>query len=67
MDLSASTIFAGFVFSTIGGSVWMYGKKRTEMRSMLLGGALFGLPFLLDGIPLWCAGVALTGLVFWPR
>lgn len=65
-ELNPSTLFAGLIFSTVGGSVWMYGKRRSDMRPMLLGAALIGVPFLLDGLPLWCAGTVLTALVFWP-
>jgi hypothetical protein len=67
MTFDASTLFAGLVFSTIGGSVWMYGKRQKSMRPMLLGAALVGVPFLLDGLPLWLSGAALTALVFFPR
>ena len=65
-SLDASTLFAGVVFSAVGGSLWMYGKRRSDMRPMLLGAALVGVPFVLDGLGLWGAGIVLTALVFWP-
>ncbi len=65
-NISASTLIAGMLFSTVGVSVWMYGKKKADARPMLLGAALVGVPFVLDDVALWCAGVVLTVLVFWP-
>lgn len=67
MSFDASTLFAGLVFSTVGGSAWMYGKRQQSMRPMLLGAALIGVPFVLDGLGLWAAGAALSLLVFFPR
>lgn len=65
-SLDASTLFAGLVFSTVGGAAWVYGKRRAAIRPMVLGATLVGVPFLLDGVPLWCAGVVLSALVVWP-
>ena len=65
-DLDASTLFAGLVFSTLGGAAWVYGKKKQTARPMLVGAALVGVPFVLDGLPLGATGVALSVLVFWP-
>ena len=66
LDLSGSTLFAGLVFSTLGGVAWVYGKKTQTARPMVLGAALVGAPFVLDGISLWAIGAALTLFVFWP-
>lgn len=65
-SLDGSTLFAGLAFSALGGAAWVYGKKRQSARPMILGAALVGAPFALDGISLWALGAALTLLVFWP-
>lgn len=67
MSFDTSTLFAGLVFSTVGGSVWMYGKRQQSMRPMLLGAALIAVPFALDGLALWAVGAVLTLLVFFPK
>ncbi|MSP54268.1 MAG: hypothetical protein EXR69_01475 [Myxococcales bacterium] len=65
-DLDPYTLFAGLAFSAAGGAAWVYGKRTSKMRPMLLGAALVGVPFLLNGIALWCAGAVLCALVVWP-
>ncbi len=66
LDLSTSTLFAGLIFSTLGGVAWIYGKKTQAARPMMVGAALVGAPFVLDGVPLWGVGAVLTLLIFWP-
>lgn len=64
-DLDPSTLFAGLVFSTLGGAAWIYGKKKQVVKPMVVGAALVGVPFVLDGVALWATGIVLSVLVFW--
>lgn len=67
MDFDPASLFGGLVFSTVGFGAWRYGRKMDSARHMLLGVALFGLPWLLSGgWGLWAVGSALTVGLFWP-
>lgn len=65
MDMTS--LFAGLVFGTIGYACWRYGRNTQRARPMVMGLALMVYPWVVpDGVWLWVAGLALTGLVFWP-
>jgi len=42
-----------------------YGKKQQKPKAMLLGAALMGYPYLVDGaLALWLVGAGLTAALF---
>jgi len=66
MDFSFSTLMAGMIFSSVGFLAWRYGRQQQSARPMLLGAALFIVPFAMDGTALWVVGAILSILVWWP-
>lgn len=65
MNLSFSNIFSGLLFGSIGFSAFIYGKKRSEWRPMVLGAALMGFPYLVTHtVWQYVIGVALTAALF---
>ncbi|MBL8727576.1 MAG: hypothetical protein JNM25_04025 [Planctomycetes bacterium] len=56
MDISTSTIVAGFLVSTVGFSVFLYGKKQARLPQLVTGGLLLLLPFVLQDA-LWMSVV----------
>lgn len=61
MDFSAGALFASLVVSTIGGSLFLYGKKRHRMPQAAGGILLMVGPYFLPGA-FWILGfgVAVT-------
>jgi hypothetical protein len=49
MDISASTLFASMIVSTIGFSFFVYGKKQVRMPQLGAGVALMGFPYFVSG------------------
>jgi hypothetical protein len=63
--MSAATIFAGFIFGTIGFSAFLYGKKTMLFKPMLLGVVLMVYPyFISNNFALWSIGAVLTAALF---
>lgn len=63
-DLSLGTILTGFVVSTIGFSLLLYGKKQARVPQLVVGGLMMGSPLVVPD-PCWMAGcnaVLITGL-----
>jgi len=61
LDLSAGSLFAGMVVSTIGLGLFCYGKKASRLPQLLTGMALKGYPILVQSpTPMLAVG---TGLV----
>jgi hypothetical protein len=63
----AASLFAGFLFGTIGVAVFIYGKKQSSFKSMLIGGLLVAYPYFVQNtIALYVIGsVLLLALYFW--
>lgn len=59
MDLSAPALVAGLVFSTIGFSLFLYGKKQMRLPQLVGGLAMSVLPMVVPGA-LW---ITVTGLL----
>ena len=49
IEFSASSLFAGFLVSTVGFSVFLYGKKQARPPQLVAGLLLLVLPMALPG------------------
>ena len=54
MDTSTSTLVVGFVVSTIGFSLFLFGKKQARPPQLVAGLAMMALPFVVTDA-LWMA------------
>jgi len=74
---SSSSLFGGItlwgmlnaiIFSSIGFVAFMYGKKNSEYRPMLIGIALMVYPYFLRGtLMLYLVGIGLTAALYFFR
>jgi hypothetical protein len=66
-DFSAAKIFAWIIFGAVGFAVFMYGKKNSLLKPMIIGVALMVYPYFISGtFFLYTIGIALTAaLYFW--
>ena len=54
-------LFGAIVFGAIGMGFFVYGKRQSLVKPMVLGIALMGFPYLVsDTVPLFIVGTALT-------
>ena len=62
MDISIGALVAGFLVSTIGFSLLLYGKKQARIPQLIVGCLMLVAPFVVPGA-LWIsvAGVAAIG------
>jgi hypothetical protein len=61
-------LFGMIVFGAIGMAAFVYGKKSTLIKPMILGVALMVFPyFVSEGWPLYGIGVLLTAALFYPK
>ena len=62
---SLGGLIGGILFGSIGFIAFMYGKKNSEFRPLILGILLMGYPyFLKNTIGLYLVGIALTVALF---
>lgn len=59
MGLSVAVIVVGFLVSTIGFSLFLYGKKQARVPQLIVGVLLMALPFVLHNA-LWMAVASVT-------
>ena len=65
LNFSMANIMGGLFFGVIGVAAWMYGKKQSQMKPMIIGGLLMVYPyFISETISLWVVGFALTLFLF---
>lgn len=65
MDLSAGSLFASLLVSTVGLGLFLYGKKATRIPQLVVGLALMGFPYFVSGALAMCGiGAALVGALF---
>jgi len=63
-----AVLFAGLLFGAIGLAAFLYGKKQTKLKPMLLGLVLIGIPYAIDDARLlYAAGAALCVALYWFR
>ena len=68
MDLSFSNLVGGLLFSTIGFVAFSYGKKRSELKMMGLGGCLMVYTFFVpNALWTWLVGLGLTTALWFFR
>lgn len=61
----AAQLFAGLIFGGIGFVAFVYGKKQTQLKMMLLGVALMAYPyFVANPLLLWGIGLLLTSALW---
>ena len=61
IEISGANLFAGILFGGIGTAAFIYGKKISSFKKMIMGGLLFFYPFLIsDPLAMYAVGVALT-------
>lgn len=63
--MDTGTIFAGIIFGSIGVVAFLYGKKQSEWKPMVIGIALMAYPYFISNpILQWVIGVLLTLMLF---
>ncbi|MGH7197245.1 MAG: amino acid transport protein [Candidatus Omnitrophota bacterium] len=63
--MDTGTIFAGIIFGSIGVVAFIYGKKQSEWRPMVIGLALIAYPYFVShAILQWAIGAVLTLALF---
>jgi hypothetical protein len=67
-DISFSGLIAGFLFGVIGWWLFRDGKRRAEMRIVIIGLVLMIYPYFTSGPKAdWGIGIALCGLAYYLR
>ncbi len=65
MDFSFSAIFSGLVISSIGGGLFIYGKRAEKYLHLLVGLSMCVYPILISNLLiLWPLTVALIALLY---
>ncbi len=65
MDLSAETLFASLVISSVGMGLFLYGKKQLRTPQLIVGLALLAYPYFVTDAMVMCGiGAALLGGLF---
>ena len=67
MSLSPGSIFVSIVFSLVGFSAYLYGKRNAEPRPLIIGVILMIYSYFVPNP--WMSfgvGALLTGLIFYP-
>ena len=65
MNLSVSTIFAGILFGSIGLVAFIYGKKQSLWKPLVIGIVLMVYPYMISNtIALYAVGALLTAALF---
>ena len=63
--MNFANLIAGGIFSAIGLAAFIYGKKQSMIKPMLIGGALMVCPYLItDTTEVLAIGVLLTAALF---
>ena len=65
--MNASNLFAGLIFGSVGFVAFIYGKKQTLIKPMIIGIVLMGYTYFLTGtLVMYLVGIALcAALYFW--
>ena len=61
-NMSMAAIIVGFIVSTIGFSLFLYGRKQKRVPQLVLGVVLMALPFVAPS-PVWTACISAALLV----
>jgi len=67
-DLGVAQIAAYVIFGTIGLCAFIYGKKNSSLRPLMLGAALMAYPYFITGtLGLYLVGIILSALLYFWR
>jgi len=67
-DFGMAKIVAYTIFGAIGFVAFMYGKKNTFWKPMIIGAALMAYPYFLSGtLVVYLIGIALTAALYFLR
>ena len=67
-NFSPANLFAGLIFGSIGLGAFIYGKKTSYLRPMIIGVALMAYPYFFSGTLLICLiGLVLSATLFFWR
>ncbi len=65
--MNAANILASVIFGSIGFGAFIYGKKQSNFKALVIGVILMVYPyFVSNSIALFATGVVLTVLLFVP-
>ena len=65
--MNTHNILASVIFGSIGFAAFIYGKKQTNLKALVLGVILMVYPYFIQNpIALYATGVVLTLLLFVP-
>ena len=65
MSFTAANLFAQILFGAIGLAAFVYGKKQSSFKTMLLAVAIMGFPYVVSETwMLYAIGGVLTSLLF---
>lgn len=65
MDISTTHIFAAIIFGSIGFAAFIYGRKQSNLKALIIGVVLMVFPFFIqNSIALLVIGTALTLALF---
>ncbi|MEI6377427.1 MAG: hypothetical protein WCO97_09565 [bacterium] len=65
MSFTAANLFAQILFGAIGLGAFVYGKKQSSFKTMLLAVAIMGFPYVVSETwLLYTIGGVLTSLLF---
>lgn len=65
MSFTAANLFGQILFGAIGLAAFVYGKKQSSFKTMLLAVAIMGFPYVVSETwLLYTTGVLLTALLF---
>ena len=64
-SLQVPNLVAGILFGSIGFGAFIYGKKQSSLRAMMIGIGLMAYPyFVSNAVVLYALGIALTAALF---
>jgi len=65
--MSTATIFASVIFGSIGFAAFIYGKKQSNFKALVIGVILMVYPYFVQNpTALYAIGVVLTVVLFVP-
>lgn len=67
-DTTATTLFLGVLFSSIGLGFFIYGRKQRKVVPLLCGIVLMIVPYFVpDNLLLFCVGAVLVAIPYFIR
>ena len=65
-EFSAPNLLAGLLFGSIGFVGFIYGKRTSRLKAMVIGLLLMGYPYFVENtLALFGIGLAGTAALFW--